>query len=165
MKYQLKDNKMWHDRTLYFCWKIFFFIYFSFQMFGCVCFTFSFLFCATFCLSLLIFRFWPLWMRYSAFCFLRSYIFFSILRYVCIIFSSRWSKAAVFVAPNAWTLEFGSAMFFLSLFLPSFGPLLFRCWYVLLCVLVCLYAKVSREIYVCSRSAFKIDLYLNVDTW
>lgn len=67
---------MWHDRTLYFCWKIFFFIYFSFQMFGCVCFTFSFLFCATFCLSLLIFRFWPLWMRYSAFCFLRSYIFF-----------------------------------------------------------------------------------------
>lgn len=30
---------------------------------------------------------------------------------------------------------------------------------------VCLYAKVSGEICVCSWSAFKIDLYLNVNTW
>lgn len=156
---------MWHDRTLYFCWKIFFFIYFSFQTFGCVCFTFSFLFCATFCLSLVDFSFLASVNAVFSFLFSAFLYIFSILCYVCIIFSSRWSKAAVFVAPNAWTLEFGSAMFFLSLFLHSCGPLLFRCWYVLLCVLVCLYAKVSREIYVCSRSAFKIDLYLNVDTW
>lgn len=43
MKRQLKYNAMWHDRTLYFCSKIFFFIYLFISVFkrSVVCFVFS----------------------------------------------------------------------------------------------------------------------------
>lgn len=53
MKRQLKYNTMWHDRTLYFCSKIFFFIYLFISVFkrSVVCFAFSCVW-APFCLSL-----------------------------------------------------------------------------------------------------------------
>lgn len=76
-----------------------------------------------------------------------------------------YSFAAISSAPESGIrvclLSFSSSLSYSILLC----PVLLMCIIMRACLFVCLYAKVSGEIYVCSWSAFKIDLYLNVDTW
>lgn len=155
MKRQLKYNTMWHDRTLYFCSKIFFFIYLFISVFkrSVVCFVFS-------CFGSLLFgsrSFFCADLCACAYFFTFAVSFTHILCKSCIFLV--WGGCMPQLNVPIWNRPFFVVFFFVYSFALRY------CWYVLLCVLVCLYARVSREIYVCSWSAFKIDLYLNVSTW